>query len=128
MDISRKQFCATLAGATVTLWLQGCGGGGGGGSSTPPPAGGGGGGAICGAGTSNITGNHGHTLTIPRADLDSAANKTYTLSAGNGHTHTVTFTPAQLTLMKNGGSATVTSSNDAGHDHDVTASVAASCA
>lgn len=126
MDISRKQFCASLAGATVTLWLQGCGGGGGdgGGSSTPPPTSGG----ICGAGTNNITGNHGHTLTILRAELDSATNRTYTLSVGNGHSHTVTFTPAQLTLMKNGGSVTVTSSNDAGHDHDVTASVAASCA
>ena len=126
MDISRKQFCASLAGATVTLWLQGCGGGGGdgGGRSTPPPTSGG----ICGAGTSNITGNHGHTLTIPRVDLDSATSKTYTLAAGNGHTHTVTFTPAQLTLMKSGGSATVTSSTDAGHEHHVTASVAASCA
>lgn len=127
MDISRKQFCASLAGATVTLWLQGCGGGGGdgGGSTTPPPAGGG---AICGAGTGNISANHGHTLTIPRVDLDSPTAKTYNLTTGNSHIHTVTFSPTQLAAMKAGGSVTVTSSTDAGHDHNVTASVASSCA
>lgn len=127
MDISRKQFCASLAGATVTLWLQGCGGGGG----DYGGGGGGGGGAVtCGAGVGNITGNHGHSLTILRVDLDSATPKTYALTAAStdGHIHSVTFSPAQLTTMKGGGSATVTSTTNTGHSHDVTASVAASCA
>ena len=134
MDISRKTFLSSMAGATVTLWLQGCGGGGGGygGGSSSPPAGG----VTCGAGASDISANHGHTLVIPKADLDSTTSKTYTLSASvDGHTHTVTFTVAQLTAMKGGGSAVVTSSSTAAtaayggtHDHAVTASVASTCA
>jgi len=126
MNLSRKQFCASLAGATVTLWLQGCGGGGGDSGSSNPPAGAG----ICGAGIANITGNHGHTLTILRVDLDSVTAKTYSLSAAStdGHIHSVTFSPAQLTTMKGGGSVTVTSTTNVGHGHDVTASVASTCA
>ena len=125
MDISRKQFCAALAGATVTLWLQGCGGGGGDSGGGPAP-----GSTTCGAGVGNITANHGHTLTILRVDLDSATAKTYDLSAANtdGHIHSVTFSPAQLASMKAGGSVTVTSTTATGHTHSVTASVAAGCA
>jgi len=127
MDISRKRFCASMAGATVTLWLQGCGGGGGGydGGTTTPPAS-----TTCGAGVNNITGNHGHTLTILKADLDSTVSKTYNLSASNtdGHIHSVTFTPAQLASMKTGGTATVTTTTNVGHSHDVSASVASTCA
>jgi hypothetical protein len=128
MDISRKRFCASMAGATVTLWLQGCGGGGGGydGGSNPPPTGS----TACGAGVGNITGNHGHTLTILKADLDSTVNKTYTLGAAttDGHIHTVSFTPTQLASMKTGGTVTVTSTTNVGHSHDVAASVASTCA
>jgi len=127
MDISRKRFCASMAGATVTLWLQGCGGGGGDyGGSSPPPAGS----TVCGAGVGNITGNHGHTLTILKADLDLTVSKTYNLAAAttDGHIHSVTFTPAQLASMKAGGSVTVTTTTNVGHAHDVTASVASSCA
>lgn len=125
MDISRKRFCASLAGATVTLWLQGCGGGGGDSGGGPPT-----GSTTCGAGVGNVTGNHGHTLTILRVDLDSATAKTYSLSAAStdGHIHSVTFSPAQLASMKAGGSVTVTSTTNTGHAHDVTASVAAGCA
>ena len=127
MDISRKRFCASMAGATVTLWLQACGGGGGGdyGSSSPPA-----GSTVCGAGIGNITGNHGHTLTILKADLDSTTAKTYNLGASNtdGHIHSVTFTPAQLASMKTGGTATVTTTTNVGHSHDVSASVASTCA
>ncbi len=127
MNLTRKQFCASMAGATVTLWLQACGGGGGGGGggSTPPPAS-----TTCGAGVNNVTGNHGHTLTIPKVDLDSATAKTYGLAAAttDGHIHSVTFSPAQLASMKSGGTVTVTSTTNVGHGHDVTASVAATCA
>ncbi len=126
MTLTRKAFCTSLAGATVTIWLQGCGGGGsysGGGPSGPT--------STCGASGSDISGNHGHSLTILKADLDATASKTYRLSpSGDGHVHEVTFTTAQLALLKAGTSVTVTSTaTDAGagyggsHSHAVTATV-----
>ena len=133
MSMTRQAFCASMAGSTVTLLLQGCGGGGYSGSgSSPPPAGS----VTCGASASDISANHGHSLSILKADLDATADKTYTLAPSiEGHVHTVTFSVAQLGLLKGGGSVTVTSSVTAAgaayggtHSHAVTASVAASCA
>lgn len=136
MDITRKAFCTSLTLSTVTLWLQGCGGGGGYDSPPPPPpppAGT----PVCGAPANAITDNHGHALVIAKADLDSATDKTYNLSPSlEGHVHSVTFTPAQLALMKGGGSVTVTSTVTVAsalyggtHSHAVTAAVSlANCA
>lgn len=133
MNMTRKTFCASLAGSTVTLWLQGCGGGGyssgGGGSSTT--------GSTCGASGPDISANHGHTLTIPKLDLDSLTAKTYNLSAGtiDSHLHAVTFSAPQLATLKGGGSVTVTAPSPGAvpsywlaHSHSVMATVLATCA
>lgn len=117
-DISRKQFLGALGSGTVVLWLQACGGGG----SSYDSGGGGGGNASCGAGESNISSNHGHTLTIDEADLDSTTDKTYNIMGSADHNHTVTFTPAQLAMLKSGLDVTVTSSITNVHSHGVTAS------
>ncbi len=132
MNMTRKTFCASLAGSTVTLWLQGCGGGGyssGGGGTTT--------GSTCGASGPDISANHGHALTIPKADLDSLTAKTYDLSAGSfdSHLHTVTFSVPQLATLKGGGSVTVNAPSPAAlpgywgaHAHSVIATVLAACA
>jgi hypothetical protein len=109
--ISRKQFLAALGGGTVVLWLQACGGGDDGGDDDN---------LSCSA--SAITNNHGHTLSIAEADLDSSTDKSYSIMGTASHDHTVTFTVAQLGMLKNGQSVTVTSSTGSGHTHDVTAS------
>jgi hypothetical protein len=114
-NISRKQFLGALGSGTVLLWLQACGGGGGGGGGDD------GGGDGLGCGASSITNNHGHALAIDEADLDSASDKTYSIMGAAGHDHTVTFTVAQLGMLKTGQSVTVTSSTGSGHTHDVTA-------
>jgi hypothetical protein len=131
MNLTRQQFCASLAGATVTLWLQGCGGGG---YSDPgPPAAG----ARCGASGSDISGNHGHALTILKADLDSVTDRTFSLTPSTeGHVHSVTFTAVQLAALKAGSTVNVVSTTTAAstayggtHSHTVSAAVAvASCA
>jgi hypothetical protein len=110
--ISRKQFLGALGSGTMLLWLQACGGGG--------DDDGGDDGLSCGA--SAITSNHGHTLTIDEADLDSSTDKTYSIMGTASHDHSVTFTVAQLGMLKNGQSVTVTSSTGSGHTHDVTVS------
>ena len=69
-----------------------------------------------------ISGNHGHTISIPKGDLEAAASeKTFTLDDGGaGHTHTIKLSPSQQMQLLNGGMASVVSSNSGGHTHNVT--------
>jgi hypothetical protein len=114
MGVTRKVFLLQLAAGGWVL--AGCGGGGGyggGDNGTPPapPAGGG-----CGA---TISDNHGHALAIAAADLDSTSDKTYDIRGAADHTHSVTFSAAQLAQLKAGNTVTVTSSPAFGHDHRI---------
>jgi len=120
MSIKRNEFCGALVGASALLIFQGCGGGSDYSTSPapPPPATG------CGASGTSIAGNHGHVLTIVRADLDSTVPMSYSMAGTAGHDHMVTFTVAQLQQLKAGASVTVTStpaSIGLAHTHDVTA-------
>ncbi|HEU5297770.1 MAG TPA: hypothetical protein VFU71_23550 [Burkholderiaceae bacterium] len=133
MRITRKQFLGSVAGGTVTLLIQACGGGGstafialfgggtngGGTNGNPEPA------SACGSSGSQITGNHGHLLTVPTADLTSTTAMTYSIMGSATHDHSVTLSPADLAQLNSGGTVTVVSSvTDAPtfgpHSHGVT--------
>lgn len=116
--ITRKDFLGTALGGTVLLLLQACGGGG----SYGGMGGSGGGGSIssCSSEGAAISGNHGHSLSIAAADLDSTTAKTYSIQGAATHDHLVTLSPAQLATLKAGGSVTVTSTTTLAHDHAVT--------
>jgi hypothetical protein len=137
MKISRKDFLkvGALAGATVTLVITGCGGdddggGSGGTGGGTGGTGGGTGGTAGGTGgsggsssspcTPDITGNHGHVLDIPAADLDATDTKTYSIMGTSVHDHTVTLTAAQLAELKAGNPVSVDSSVAAAHSHSIT--------
>ena len=109
--LTRKTFLVRMAGGTWLLALGGCGGGGSGGGNPPMGAG-------CGA--TAITGNHGHTLAIPSADLDSAVAMTYNIQGAADHNHQVSFSPAQLAQLKAGQAVMVTSTVTLTHSHEVT--------
>ena len=117
MDISRKRFIETMASGSVVLLFTGCGGGGdnNGGmpAAGPVPSG-----ATCSPAT--ISDNHGHALVIARSDLDSPSGKTYDIHGTADHTHSVTFSSAQLANLKAGLAVSVSSSVTFGHDHTVT--------
>jgi hypothetical protein len=114
MTITRKAFLVQLAGGGWVL--SGCGGGGGGyGSMVPAPPPGPSGG-ICGV---TIADNHGHSLSLPLTDLDSTVDKTYDIMGAADHTHSVTFTAAQLGMLKAGQTITVLSTTTLAHDHMV---------
>ena len=127
MNITRKRFLGALGSGTVVLWLQACGGGGGGSSMGGGGGGGmgggygGGGDQSCGATGAEISGNHGHTLTIDEADLNSMTDKTYNIMGTASHDHMVTFTAAQLASLKAGQSVVVNSTTTNAHMHAVTA-------
>ena len=110
MALTRKAFLVQLVGGGWVL--SGCGGGGDGGTPTPPPPSGG----ICGAGISD---NHGHMLSVPITDLDSPTAKTYDIQGSAAHSHSVTFTVAQLQMLKAGQTVSVSSSVTLGHDHSI---------
>jgi hypothetical protein len=113
MDINRKAFLVQLIGSGWVL--TGCGGGGGDSAPAPPPAppppGGG-----C---VATISDNHGHSLTISAADLNSTVSITYDIHGSADHTHSVTFTAAQLAQLKAGTAVAVTSSTAFAHDHRI---------
>lgn len=118
MNMTRKGFLGAATSGTVLLLLQACGGGGDSSpaSSTPPPSGP----LSCGSTGAAIASNHGHSVTIAAADLDSATDRSYNIGGTSNHSHTITLTAAQLSALKSGQSVTVTSSTDSSHNHAVT--------
>ncbi len=114
--LNRQQFLRMAAGGSVLLLLQACGGGGDGDSgsgSSAPQAG------SCDPSKASIASNHGHSIMIATADLDSATDRSYNIQGTSTHAHTVVLTVAQLRSLKAGQSVVVTSSTDASHSHSV---------
>ena len=72
----------------------------------------------------NISSNHGHSLAVSAADVQSGAEKTYTIQGSSGHDHSVTLTATNFTTLGNGQSLGVTSTAGGGHTHSVTVTCA----
>ena len=72
----------------------------------------------------SIGGNHGHSLTVSKADVQAGIDKTYSIQGTSGHDHTVNLTAANFTSLKNNTSISVTSTNDDSHTHSVQVSCA----
>jgi hypothetical protein len=142
MALTRKQFIqAALASIGGASFAAACGddtsgeGGEGGTSSTTGQTGGPvtttgsqstGPGGSTSSGSSggcmvSIGTNHGHTLTIPDADVMAAQDKTYMMGGGT-HMHTVDVTAAQFGMLGSGGMVTITSGVTNDHTHMVTIS------
>lgn len=116
--ITRKAFLHQLAGGGMALGLAACGGG------TDPPV------VESTCGGNDITANHGHTLTVPRADLDSTTPRTYSIGGAAVHDHLVTISVAQFAQLRAGQAVVVTSTEAlfqglTPHAHDVTVRCAA---
>ena len=75
---------------------------------------------------SSISANHGHSLTVSKADVAAGTQKTYNLSAANtdGHIHTVVLSSGDFSSLSTNHRITATSTNQSGHTHDVTVSCA----
>lgn len=70
---------------------------------------------------SSITQNHGHTIVIPTADLESSTPKTYSILGTSDHDHQITLEPSDFAQLKSKISVKKTSTNGGtSHDHDVT--------
>lgn len=71
-----------------------------------------------------IGANHGHTMTVPAADIVAGVEKTYQIQGASAHPHTVTISAAQFTMLQANTTIMVVSSNDSAHTHTVTVSCA----
>jgi len=113
--LTRKLFLRHMGGGCLGLVLVGCGGGGSDGSdgsAKPLPA------SSCS--DFLFTGNHGHALQIPIADLDSLVDKSYSIQGAATHDHPFTLTAANLARLKAGQAIVVTTTGIAlDHSHDV---------
>ena len=118
--LTRKLFLRQMGGGCMTLVLAGCGGGGSDGKVITP--------------TSTclnfaFSGNHGHALEIPHADLDSLTDKSYSIQGAASHDHPFTLTAANLARLKAGLAITVVTTGlplgpVEAHTHDVSGSCA----
>lgn len=114
--ITRKLFLRQMGGGCLTLVLAGCGGGGDD-ANQPQPSG------ACSKFV--FTGNHGHTLEIPAADLNSLTDKTYSVQGSATHDHPFTLTAANLARLKAGQAiVVVTTGVVEAHSHDVSGTCA----
>jgi hypothetical protein len=73
-----------------------------------------------GAQATAISRNHGHSLTVPKADVAAAAPKTYSIQGTASHDHQVSLAAADFASLKAGQSITVMSSLAFSHVHTVT--------
>lgn len=125
MKTTRRQFLTTASttaiGAGILIGAAAC-------SSeddtTTNGSGGGGSAGGCGAEGADIAGNHGHSLSVPQADVDAATEKTYSIQGDSPHDHEVTVTAADFMALATGGAVTITATSDGTHDHAVTISCA----
>ena len=150
MKLDRKDFFKTalvIAGASVGLTeIAACGGddttggttdggtgtGGATGSGGSPGSGGSAGtdaGASDGPVTAaceihdpveTIAANHGHVLTVTKADAAAGIEKTYDIMGTATHTHSVTITAPMFAMLESGATIMTTSTTTNAHSHGIT--------
>ena len=113
--LTRKLFLRQMGGGCMTLMLAWCGGGGSDGKV----------GVVTHTCSQfDFSSNHGHSLEIPAADLDSLVDKSYSIQGTASHDHPFTLTAANLARLKAGQTITVVTTGlplgpVAAHTHDV---------
>ena len=90
------------------------------GEENPAGGGGTGGGASGGACGATIATNHGHKLTVTKAEAMAGVAKTYDIQGTSMHNHTVELTAEDFADLLDGTVLSVMSSTDASHAHEVT--------
>ncbi|HMY36838.1 MAG TPA: hypothetical protein PKO47_01875 [bacterium] len=128
--LSRAQFLKLFSGVFLffgmSQWMLSCAsekksddddGDNGGGGTDPKPD-------CINAGTKiSISGNHGHTLSVSKADVAAGTEKTYNITGSSAHSHSVTITAEHFAQLAANTSIVITST-PSGHSHQVTVSCA----
>ena len=67
--------------------------------------------------TAAVSNNHGHTLSIPVADILAGEEKSYVTGGVTTHCHIVTLTAADFATLQSGGEVRVVSCNNTEHEY-----------
>jgi hypothetical protein len=70
----------------------------------------------------SISANHGHSITVSKADVAAGVEKQYDISGSADHDHSVTVSESDFASLKNNQQISVTSTSGGGHTHSVTVS------
>jgi hypothetical protein len=144
MSLTRKEFLGSIlkgaagaAGIALLVGASGCGDDGGGSGPDASPDGtphhdgsagsdGSASGANCSMnGTDTTIGaNHGHVLTVSKADVAAGADKIYDIHGTATHTHSVTVTAALFTMLQANMTIMTTSTTTDSHSHPITVACA----
>jgi len=89
-----------------------------------PPIGGMGDCSANGATATDITANHGHSLTVSAADVNAGVDKTYSIQGSGDHAHDVTVTAADFASLAADLQVSFLSTTASGHSHSVTVTCA----
>lgn len=113
MDLTRREllFGTAVAAAAIAA----CGGDDGGSTPIdgPPPN------CLANGTRTIIQSNHGHTLEVPMADVAAGAARTYDITGSGDHSHMVTISAAQMSMLAANSSIQVTSTSGAAHTHTI---------
>jgi hypothetical protein len=74
--------------------------------------------------TSAIAGNHGHVITVTKADIMAGVDKDYHIMGAATHDHVLTITAAQFAMLALNTNISDTSTTTSLHDHVITISCA----
>jgi len=77
-----------------------------------------------GANATAITSNHGHSLTVSKADIDAGLEKTYSIQGTSGHDHTIIVSADNFNTLRTSKTIKIESSRDNSHRHNVTVTCA----
>jgi hypothetical protein len=120
--MTRKQFLQTVAGALgAGAALAACGDDGNKQVDAPAQADASNPNCLMNGTTNTIGLNHGHALTVSKADVMAGTAKTYDITGTALHAHMVTITAAQFAMLAANTTIMVTTQPDAtAHNHQVT--------
>jgi hypothetical protein len=120
MKLTRKEFLSTMvtaaAGAAGAALLVACG------SSSGDD--GTGGDCLMNGTSAQFSANHGHVLTVPKADVTAGVAMTYTTTGTADHTHNVTISAPAFTMLTSNTTVMTVSTTTNNHTHNVTVSCA----
>jgi hypothetical protein len=66
-----------------------------------------------------ISGNHGHSMIVTAAEINSPMDREYDITGGADHTHTAMVTASQYETLVTNSPVQVTSTVFAGHSHTI---------
>lgn len=120
LNDGRREFVKLLVFFGTGAALAACGsssdsGDQGGGVNPPPP----GDCSAHGAKAGSITGNHGHSLMVPKEDFSAGMDKVYDIQGSAAHSHTIALTADQLATILSGSAVSVASTVTDDHAHQV---------